>query len=185
MTLSLASCVSADAPVEEAAQRWAEAVCSKQSTCDCDQMQCLDQEANRFIAWSGGRPPNLNCLDDRILRINELGCDDFESNAFDWETRACPLWTNFAGINEPCTRPTDAPGPLSCENGLVCDHSTTRCVNPASPPRRGEMCQRSLDPEDAGSHCATGLRCDGQLCVDDAELTKRPAIVCSDSVYNL
>lgn len=103
--LSLASCITADAPVQEAAKQWADALCSRRAACGCSRTDCLEIETSRFVEWSGSKQPNAECPEERTLSINQL-------------------WTNFAGVNEPCFRPEGSTGPLSCENRLVCDHTT-------------------------------------------------------------
>lgn len=174
--------------------RWAEHVCALRSGCDCEddeEGQCILREEERFGALfdveSNGEP-NQDCLRARLDAIDALSCTEAETWAFAWESQACPLRTNFAGIGEPCLA-LGVSGELSwqvCESGLVCDASQKMCVAATPAPSEGQRCLVSHDTYESPVYCAVGLTCVEALCVvGESPTVDRPPIACSDNLLRL
>ncbi len=170
-----------------AAERWAAAICAKQEECECAPVRCMETRRAQFLRWMNGDVPSLTCTDERISEVSSLTCAESEAGPFDWETRSCPLWTNFSGLNEPCRRPVGADGgPFWCENGLVCDYATMRCASSIPPPGEGLPCLMSSEIDRTRGLCSEGLHCTSGICeIGSPPSNEDASIVCDGGLFAL
>ena len=190
--LLLSVCSPADRALSSFAEEWASVLCEGRNECGCASDDCQRVEASRFLdLWGRGAEivPNHACWDSRISELESLTCDEVEVWPFDWETRACPLRTNFAGIGETCLL-LGTSGDVrwaTCENGLVCESRSNRCVLPDPGPAENEPCYFSSATEaPADGHCSRGLRCsESEICGPGDSPAVDATIVCTSVVLNL
>ncbi|MBL4685835.1 MAG: hypothetical protein JKY37_14670 [Nannocystaceae bacterium] len=189
------ACAPSDRTLASYADEWADVLCTAHDACRCAQENCVAEEASRFIElWGEGGSevkatlPDAVCWGERLALMADLSCDETEASTFDWETRACPLRTNFAGVGEPCLALGGSAG-LSwavCERGLVCEARSSRCVSPTAAPREGESCYFSADPPGYPGHCRGVLVCgDDGICGPGTVVPIESTIVCTDVVFAL
>lgn len=181
---ALVGCTEHGPDLDELADRWAEAVCSRWSDCGCPVDDCEAEQRRFFIdRWDDDdRLPVQRCFDERVAAIEDLACAYVEAQPFEWEQAACPLAPTFRGLNEPCEpaahRETFAG---ACRTGLVCDAMTRRCLSPVPAPIAGQPCLRSGHDDHDDWLCADGLACDeAGLCVEEEmpERTPPSPLVC-------